>query len=362
MSESTAATNSSIPFTDRLRNAAFANVYYLKSFLFPGNHSAFHPYSMVHSLNPVLTGLTAIVLCGSMVAAFLKKRLIVFFGLGFYLATVALVLQLIPVGSAIVAERYSYLPYLGLGLVLGFILDKVGDRAGKILTLLGLIALGGYYGHKTFIQSNMWQDHTTLFSQAANHYPEDPFIRKTLSSGYWKDGNIDSAKHHITYAIDHLGLVTSSAFELLANCYSEEGQSQEALAFFNESIAIDSNNVTARYHRGLELLDMDPVKAISDFEFCERSSNDYVRTLIYTPRGRAYGFIGQYDLALEDFNKVIELFPQDSNAILDRAVTYERLGKLVLAYKDYEQVLEIDGDNQYANSRMVLLKESISLI
>jgi len=355
LSENTAAISMDVSFLDRIKNAAFANYYYLKNFLLPTSFSAYHPYSLADSLSPFFTGLTAMVLLASILLAYLKKEYHLLFSLGFYLATIGLVLQLIPVGSAVVAERYTYLPYLGLGYGAGHLLERVSRSLGNYLPTIGLMVISSVMGYTTSQQADMWQDHISLFGQAADQYPEDPFIRKTLASGYWKEGKLDSAQHHIKYAIDNLGLTTSPAFELLANCYADKGESRKAMAFFNEAVRIDSHNISARYHRGLELLKYDPAKAIADFNYCANASNDYVRSLVYGPRGRAYGLQGEYDLALSDLNQAITRHPNDVNGYLDRAVTYERLLKKELAYADYLKVLSLDANNTYAKERLDIL-------
>ena len=334
-----------ISILEKLKNASFANYFYLTQFVNPSKHAAFHPYSIIDQTPIWLTLSVALSLCGIFLWSFLKGYKEMVFALGFYVITILLVLQLIPVGSAIVAERYTYLPYLGLAFLVGVGLSKIWKSNIKIIAPILLCAVLMILIPKTKAQSVIWRDHISLFSQAVNRYPEDSFARKTLATGYWNAGELDSAIYHATFAIDELGLVTSAAFELLANCYADAQKPKEAIAFFNEAVRLDSNNVIARYHRGLQLLTIDSQKAILDFNFCEQSSNSYVKPLIYTPRGRAYGVTKQYDKAIADFTKAIELAPKNHYNYLDRAVTYQNMGQLEKAKADRKHAQLIAGGN-----------------
>ena len=342
---------------NRITNGLNAHFYYLYKFVYPCEHSAFHPYSMAeqYSLLEVLLvfTLTVILLIWSV---FMKRR-DVLFGIGFYCFTIFLVLQFLPVGSAIVAERYTYLPYIGLGFLLGIGLESLASKVSKNLTLISLAIVSIFCVRNTRLQANMWQNHTTLFNQATMQYPEDAFIRRTLASGYWAEGQIDSAFHHINYAIHELGCETSQALELLANCYSEKGTYEEANLLFDKAVLLDSDNVSAKYHRGLNLLNLDPQKALEDFDFCEQTENTYFTPLLYGPRGRAYGLLGQYEFAIRELDIAIELYPNDPNFYLDRAVTYDKIGKIAEATSDYKKVLELDPDNNYASERLAIISD-----
>jgi len=349
------AHNPNLDFSSRVSNACFSHFYYVINFICPREYSAFHPYSLMTRYNPFLVILISSVTVFTLAWAFITRNRDFVFGLGFYCFTIFLLLQFIPVGSAIVAERYTYLAYIGLAYLVGIILHQFVDLKAKVLPFIciGLITI--FYTRNTRLQASNWQSHTTLFEQASENYPEDPVIRKTLASGYWAEGKVDSALTHITYAIDDLGLVTSPAFELLANCYSDSGDYEKASFFFDQAVELDPNNISARYHRGLNLLSLDVEKAIEDFTYCESTDNAYFLPLLYGPRGRAYGLLGQYDKALRDLTRAIELLPNEASVVLDSAVTYEKRGDKEKAVDDYEQVLVLDPQNDYANKRLEML-------
>ncbi len=357
-SESANAMNSNLGLLDRVANAAYANTYYLKNFIYPSEFSVFHPYESVESISPLVTSGIGLGLMLMLLIGIVKGWREFVFSFGFYLATLLLVIQLIPVGSVVVAERYTYLPYIGLAYLLGVGLHKLYELKqewipASVVPLLTMMCFA-----QTSVQSDVWQDHTTLFGQAVEQYPENPLIREYYASGLWTAGELDSALYHIEYAINNLGAVKSSSFELLANCHAELGNVNEAIAFYNEAIRLDEFNVIARYHRGVQLLEIDPVKAIQDFNYCEESENTYISRLIYAPRGRAYGMIAQFDQALRDLEQAITYFPDDIDNYLDRALTYEYIGRTDKAIDDYSYVLERNPEYNLANERMQAIESA----
>ncbi len=342
--------------SDRIIHATYANYYYLTRFFIPHSFSPYHPYSAVESVSPLLTGLIGLGFCTLLILSYLRDWRELFFGLAFYLCTIGLVVQLIPVGSAIVAERYTYLPYIGLAYCLGMIYHILHKQKYGWIPSLLIPSMFMMFIIQTRLQSDIWQDHTTLFGQAVERYPDDPYAREYLATGYWEDRDIDSAIYHIKYAINTLGHIKSSAFGLLANCHADRGEIKEAIAYYNEAIRLDDTDVIARYHRGILLVELDPAKAIEDFDYCEQSGNSYVEGLIYSPRGRAHGILKEYHLAIADFDQAIKLSPDDIDNYLDRGLTYEYMGLIDHAKEDYAQVLDRDPSEQLANDRITVLQ------
>lgn len=181
---------------ERLWNACFANFFYIKMFFSPTNQSPFHPYSLAEYYHYYIYILFSLLILGVLIWSIYTKGQALVFGLGFYTCTIVLVLQFIPVGSAIVTERYSYLPYIGLAYLIGMLIQKLWNEGYKILIFLFFLLISYFLVHKTQIQCNLWQDHITLFGNAVEKYPEDPFVRKTLGSGLWKEGKLDEAIYH----------------------------------------------------------------------------------------------------------------------------------------------------------------------
>ena len=61
--------------------------------------------------------------------------------------------------------------------------------------------------------------------------------------------------------------------------------------------------------------------------------------MAYNNRGAAYAVLGQYQLAIEDYDKAIQLDPEDAMAYYNRGVAYKELGRYHRAIEDYDRVI-----------------------
>lgn len=344
-------------FSQKINHLGYGITYYLKQFLLPSHFSALHPFSYVikHGTSIVHLIIPAIFLLLLIWSIFKSKRIT--FGLGFFLSTIALVLQIIPVGSAIVAERYTYLPYIGLAIITGSLLQYLWSINAKAIVCILAMIISLAFTISTHNLVDVWQDHISLFQNVVEQYPTEPQPRSHLASGYWTAGQLDSAIHHIEYAINELEYVSSSAFQLLANCYADKGDTHKANAFYKEALRLDSTNVIARYHMAIWIMDSDPKQAIKEFDICEQSQNTYVADMIYMPRGRCYGFIGNFEKALENQHLAVEKFPNEIENYIDRAVTYENLRKWELAIDDYRKALSMDPEREFVIERLDVINK-----
>ena len=339
--ENTSAIPDFIPWGTRLLNALYAHQFYLSRFIFPNGFSAFHPYSITDQNPTFWLIMNSFLSFGFFVWTVYRKNKTLLFGLLFYVFTISTVLQLIPVGSAIVAERYTYLPYIGLSIILALILQLVANKYSLrvVLIFFGIFVLFCSIRSRNYSQT--WKNHISLFSNAMNEYPENGHIRKILANGYYVEDKFDQALYHLKFAIEKTDYNHSSVYELLGNCYADIGNPEEALIYFDQAIKKDPLNIPARYHRGLVLLELNPGLAIQDFDFCEMSQNHYILPLIYAPRGRAYGLINEYEKSIDDFTKAIEYHPNDPYNYLDRAVSNELIKNYDQAKIDREKAEEL---------------------
>lgn len=318
---------------ERLNHIGYSLFYYLSSFFYWSGISAFHPY--LTDINWFYSTIPPVFLGCLIYTLSYKKNL--FFGLSFFFVTILLVLPYNQLGSAVMADRYTYLPHIGIAFLVGIVLERLFTHNLKIIYSMIFIFISLCI-ITTHSYSDLWQNHTILFKNVVEKYPNDARSRTILASGYWKDGKIEKAIEEQEIAINELGLYTSEGFENLATFYSDIGDKKKALAFYNHSIALNTDNFVARYHRALLLMATHPQKAIEDFNSCEKLGDAYITPLIYSPRGNCYGRLQKYAEAIEDFSKAIELNQDLIISYEDRALTYQAIGENELANKDLEKV------------------------
>ena len=130
-----------------------------------------------------------------------------------------------------------------------------------------------------------------------------------------------------------------------------EGNLDDAIAYYMEVISIEpedtSSLLSAYFNRGWAYFDKsDFDAAIRDFDkVIELDPND---ADAYDIRGRTYAEKGDLDAAIRDFDKVIELDPNNGIGYNNRGVSYSRKGALGAAIRDYTKAIELDRNNANA--------------
>lgn len=344
---------------DNIQVACFGLYFYIEQFVLPTKMSALHPFTHLEEKQ----GFPFYIFCPILIlliTIYFRKNKSVVFGVGFFLATVFLVLQFMQVGNAFAADRYTYLPYIGLAFILANCIDFLSRKTHNVMALLCSLIIAILLIPITREQSDVWQNHVSLFSNVVEQYPNSGLAREYLASGLWTQGKTDLAINELEYAIDNLDHLQSSAYDLLANCYSDKGEIVHALKSYDLAIALDSTNYTARYHKGLLLIQIDPVLAIDEFNRCAGSQDIYVRQLVYEPRAYCYVLIGDYERSILDYSRAIELGQNMALNYYDRGITYETMGNISAALDDYKRAFKIDSSMLKAEEKIKELDQLAS--
>ncbi|MBI1289531.1 MAG: tetratricopeptide repeat protein [Flavobacteriales bacterium] len=288
---------------------------YLIRFVWPPYLSNFYPFDeMLGQGLPwyVFASLPAVLFLFFLLWRYGRKLPLTFFGVLFFTVCLLPVLQLIPLGNSLIADRYVYLPYIGLFISLVLVLVEVGKTASKpmnlslnVIVLVWIIALG----FRANLQARVWESDRTLWSNYIEHYPDDDM-------GYGK-----------------LGIY-----------YADHGEMEEAMDCFNKEVEKDPDFYSGYTNRGLAYEEMgDFDRAFADLNKAIELRDDFAMSRIN--RGLAYLNTGQLQKALADLEKAIELEPQNPAAHYNLALTMERLQKVPEALDHYSKAIEIDPKN-----------------
>ena len=334
-------------FFQRLKFAGYGFMMYIVKLFLPFNLSAFYPYPNLDVVKQgnesgvYLLGLVFTLAVGAWSLWNARKNKIYLFGFGFYLFSIALVLQVISVGAVIMADRYTYLPYVGLFFMLGYGLDALIRRVpSSKYVVWGVIAgLNVFFMLRTREQVDIWQDHDTLWTNVIKLYPNAGEPRKIRGHYYGKTGRIDLAIADFEAALRN-NFQNVSIYEGLGNAYGTQGEVDKAIGMFNEALKLDSNNVSVRYNRSIALLNKNPQAAITDLNFVIKNSL-LEKAANYGVRGYAYLLTGNYPAAQADYNKAISLDAQDPNHFFNRGQAKQMQGDNAGAIADYQTALKL---------------------
>ena len=177
-------------------------ILYLLKAVYPGALAGVHPYSLA---NAGLMYVYAILFFLFFLAALWitrKSRPLVFFGLAFFVVTISIVVKFIPVGEALIAERYTYIPYIGLFLIVSlffsWMLNNPKYKAAGIVIMvlyMGSLLVPGYFYLKSYKNSE------TYWLNTIKEYPD--YWRAHFEVAlYFRDNNRnEESMDHLTRAI-----------------------------------------------------------------------------------------------------------------------------------------------------------------
>jgi tetratricopeptide (TPR) repeat protein len=142
---------------------------------------------------------------------------------------------------------------------------------------------------------------------------------------------------------EHLAI----AFSNRGSAYSKKGESDRAIADYNQAIRLDPGYAYAFYNRGSAYADKGEYdRAIADYDQAIRLDPGF--TYAFYNRGSAYADKGDYDRAIADHDQVIRLDPGDEYAFNGRGAAYTNKGEYDRAIADYNQAIRLDPGYAYA--------------
>ena len=187
---------STYSFPQRVAFASYGLITYLWKSLLPVYQSAFYPYP-VKSGEPLglpffiypilLLGLFAFAIYS---LRFTKK---LFFGIGFFAITVFLVLQLFPVGDAVMADRYSYLSSIGIFYLAGEGFNWIWHNKGKTLAFALLVPIVLFFSVLTYVRNTVWENEITLWTDVIKKFPEALIAYNNRGGAYLMEKKFDEA-------------------------------------------------------------------------------------------------------------------------------------------------------------------------
>jgi tetratricopeptide (TPR) repeat protein len=313
------SSNADAPFIQTFLVPFYGLSAYVTKLLLPINLSALHPYPTLSngmvSMSFLLSMIPLLVITVLVYKYFRKDRKVVF-GLLFFLITIFPVLQFFSVGSAIIAERYSYLSYLGLFIALGFILksvlQKLTEKSSNALIVLVAVYLG-FLCFQTYSRIPVWKNDETLWSDVIDSYPDDYFAYMKRGSYRTKNGQIDAA-----------------------------------LADLNKSISIFKHDYYAYNNRGLIYLSTQKY-TLAKQDFTQAINVDSTLYEAFLNRGLIYLNTRKYDSALVDLQKSTQLAPNNDLNYLNIALLYERMNLPEQSFTAYEKALKLNPQNHQAH-------------
>lgn len=366
---------------ERIALASYAYVQYLLKLIAPLDLSAFYPYpTRIDGGLPASFWLYPLLVC-AIAALFvwaLTHARVLAFGIGFFTLNVLFVLQLVPVGGAIMADRYSYVASIGLCVPVA----AVAMRAFEQRRALGaglLLALGLYLaflGWTTYQRTAVWHDSLSLWDDVIAQHTGIDIAHLNRGLARYEGGDLEGAELDFSEAIAispeygrawaHRGVIRHQlgqtdaglrdltralVFEPSAETYSnrgslrlEAGNAVGAIADFDRAIALQPGHVMAYNNRGYARAAAgDPLRALADFRIALSMAPGLAAAQLGA--GEAQLALGDASSAERHFEAALILLSDPGPAHFGRGRARMALGKRAAGCEDLREAARstIDG-------------------
>ncbi len=313
-----------MPFGLRISNAFVSYVSYLGQMVWPSSLAMFypHPASIATQASiPVwkIMG-AALLLCGF---SFLimrqgQRRPYLPVGWLWYVGTLVPVIGLVQVGNQAMADRYTYVPLIGVFIAIAWGISELFSRirfrrlalgvlGGAVVTTLSLVAWN---------QAGYWRNNVTLFSRML-----------AVTQDNW-------------LAWNNLGLT-----------YDELGQPEKAIDHFREALRIRPGYADAWYNLGVAYGKLgQPEQAIVYFREALRVRPDYTKA--WNNLGAAYHELGQAEQAILYYRKALQTKPDYADAWYNLGIAYAECGRLHQAVSCFREALRFKPDFKEAQQNL----------
>lgn len=250
----------------------------------------------------------------------------VFFCIWWFLITLFPVYNIIPIFNPF-AERYLYIPLIGFCLLVSILfsdlfLNRFAESPSlKVLTVVALITVVGFYAAATAGRNRDWKDSYTLWSKTVVNSPNSSVAHGSLGRAYQERGQLDKAVGEY-----------EKALQIFPDDYK---------AHYNLGVLYDQQHLSAKaVHQYQRAIEINPAFPNAHFNLAN----------IYQQQGLPEKAIVQY-------HKVIELDPEDFEARNNLGVVYAMEGELEKAISEWEKLLKIDPGNTSAQDNIRKAKE-----
>ncbi len=336
------------PLSQRSLFACYSVCMYLAKCIVPFGLSNFYPYPVLPdgSLPWLLYGTPVVVLLlGFAVFKTFRSHKFIAFGLLFFVANVLLVLQLVSVGDAVMADRYTYIAYIGLFFIAAVGADKLYNTSNKSLAGLkmplavaqAVIVLA--FAYQSNARCAVWENDDTISDDLMSRFPDDRLVLNNKGFLLFAAGKYNESLPYFTKSISRKPDYIMAHINRI-NAYIGMNDFKTALAYTDSALMQAPKDFNLLTTRGFLLKTQNRYpEAIQSIREALKVKKENLKG--YLQLAECYYDVKDYDNWLQTLNEGLRYFPDEA---------------LLLNNKGY--ALYLRGSYQDA---IILLKQALSL-
>jgi len=310
----------------RIENILVSYVDYIGKMIWPDNLSAFYPYPGILTGWHVVGSCLLLAFITFLAVRSLNPRPWFIIGWLWYIGTLVPVIGIVQVGLQAMADRYTYIPLIGLFIIIAWGVPELAIRWRlKKPVFVGITtAILIVFMVISWLQVRYWADNISLYEHALDVTSDNFVAHNGLGCDLTTRGMLDEAVIHYSEAL-RIRPEYAEAHYNLGHVLSIQGKNEEAIEHFHKALQIKPDYAEAHDYLGYELACLgNRQEAIKHFRKAIQIKPDYAEAHDYL--GYELLHQGKSEEALEHFRKALQISP-------NYAVAHHNLG-IALAEQD----------------------------
>lgn len=239
------------PLAYRLPNILISYINYIIKTVYPVKLAAFYPYPnkfpwwQIAAAGVTLTAITWLTI------RLMRRSPYVLVGWLWFLGTLVPVIGLVQVGIQSMADRYMYLPMIGLLVVIAWGVPELISnwRYNRLLIGVSAIIAVVILSLVAWKQTGYWNNSISLWSHAINVTKSNPVAHYNLGAAFKTNNETNQAIHHYRKALA-INPIQAEVYMSLGLALDETGQTEEVLTCFQKAALLDPENDQTQYNIG----------------------------------------------------------------------------------------------------------------
>jgi len=342
-----------IPFDARVTNSIVSYVSYIGKMIWPADLAVFYPHPGMLPLWQVLGAAVFLLIVTLIVLRMARSFPYVAVGWLWYLGTMVPVIGIVQVGMQGMADRYTYVPFIGLFIMAAWTIPDLAKKWPSriyVFTLsAGIILSSLTYATWTYLQS--WQNTVTIFQHALKTTRNNFIAHFNMGDALHGDkGRIDEAIAHYAEAL-RIEPNNPVVHNSLGNALSSKGKLDEAIVHYVSAIRIKPDYAAAYNHLGLALFRQGKI---------DEAVINITKAIKIDPRmAEAYNSMGAVSLAqgkpeqaIVNFTRAVQIKPNDMEAHYNIGIISASQGKFDQAVVHFREAVRIKPDSAKAHNNL----------
>jgi len=350
-------------FKERVLNAIVSYLAYLGKMLWPARLAVLypHPVNSIPVFRAVIYG-SILVLITIFFVCYCRRYKYLIVGWLWYLGTLVPVIGIVQVGTQAMADRYTYIPLIGIFIIIAFGVTELlkekpfGKIALGVLAGISLSACVVVTSH----QLKYWKDSLSLFEHALAVTKDNYLMHSNYAIALSECGRRDEAVSHIAEAV-RLVPELPEIHNNYGNILREIGRLDEAVIQYRTAIKLNPKFLLAHYDLGLSLaLQGKYDEALEHYKIYLGPDMDMAK--FHQDVAEQLAKKGKVDDALGQFQKALIVKPDSAEVLSNFGYALAQSGKPKEAIEYYDMVLVKDPNNVITHGRLALALASVGRI